>query len=148
MHGRLDRHARPQQMLRVLVVIEPNSHREPLHHFHVVPGGIFWGKQTKQRAGGPGKALDFTLVVVPKGVHTNGDRLSRSHPFELRLLEVGRDPDIVQRNDYEQALSWLYAMTELNSLSSDHAADRRVDFRVTEIELSGVQVSTGLFLVP
>src|SRR6267378_5683575 len=131
-------------MFSVLIFIDPNSHGEPLHHFHVVPGRIFRGKEAKERASGTRKALHFALVVAPEGVDADRDRLTWPHPFELRLFKVGRDPNVVQGNDHEQALSRLDAVAEFYSLASDHAADRRENLRIAEVELSSAQIGTGL----
>ena len=57
----LDRHARPQQVLWILILIEPDPHRESLHHLHVISGRIFRRKQAEERTGGAWKALDFAL---------------------------------------------------------------------------------------
>src|SRR6266478_2582307 len=134
-HGRFDGHAGPQQMLRVLILIQSDSHRESLHDLHVVPGRIFRWEYAEQRTGGARKALHSAFVVAPEGVHPDGDRLAGSHLSELRLFEIGRDPNVVQGNDHEQALTRLDAMAKLNGFSADHAADRRINFGVAEIEL-------------
>src|SRR5438093_10965363 len=104
-HGWLDRHTGPQQMFRILIFIEPNSHGESLDHFYVVPGRIFGRKQAEERTSGTGKALDLALVVMSERVDAGADWLSGSHPFELDLFKVRCDPNIVQGNDHEQALS-------------------------------------------
>src|SRR5262249_49250334 len=70
-----------------------------------------------------------------------------SHPFELRLFEIRSDPDIVQGNNHEQALSWLDAVTQLDRFATDHAAYWRVDLGVAEIELCGVHLGAGLLEV-
>src|ERR1700746_1721125 len=134
-------------MLSILILIEPNSHWEPLHYFHVVSGRVLWRKQTEKRTGRAWKTLHFPLVVPSESVDANCHKLARPHPFELRLFEVRGDPDVVQRNNDKQALSRLDAVTELNRFPSNHAADRSVDLRVAEIELSSVQVGAGLLQV-
>src|SRR5205807_6387787 len=144
LHSRLDGHTRPQQMVRILTLVEPNSHGESLHHFHVVPGRIFRRKEAEERASGARKAVNFGLVVAPEGINADCDRLTRSHSSELRLFEVRRDPDIVQGNDYEQALPRLHVMTKLHSLSPDHAADRSVNLGIAEVEFSGAQIGARL----
>src|SRR5207302_1045648 len=79
LHSRLDGHTRPQQMVRILTLVEPNSHGESLHHFHVVPGRIFRRKEAEERASGARKAVHFGLVVAPEGINADCDRLTRSH---------------------------------------------------------------------
>src|SRR4029077_20568784 len=125
-------------MLSILILIEPNSHGETLHYFHVVSGRVFWRKQTEKRTARAWKTLPFPLVVPSESVDANRHKLARSHPFQLRLFEVRGDPDVVQWNNDEQALSRLDAVTELNRFSSNHAADWSVDLRVAEIELRAV----------
>src|SRR3984893_3678214 len=146
-HGWLDGHARPQQVPGILIFVEPDSHWEPLHNLHVVPRRVLRRKQAKERTSGARKALNFALVIAPEGVYPDGDCLARPYPFELRLLEVRGDPDVVHGNDHQQALSRLDAVPDLYGLSSDHAAHRRVDFGVTKIELSGVNISARLLQV-
>jgi len=131
-------------MLGILIFIEPNAYGEPLHNFHVVPGRIFRRKQTEKRASGTRKILHHTFVVASERVDPDGNWLPCSHSSELRFLEIGRDPDVVQRNDHKETLSWLHALAEFHRFSSNHAADRRVDFRVAEIELCGEQIGASL----
>ena len=64
--------------------------------------------------------------------------------FELRFFEVCGNPDVIQGNDREEALSRLNAMAELNCFSSDDAADWGIEFCVAEIELSGMQIGASL----
>src|SRR5258706_1693944 len=134
-------------MLSVLILIEPNSHRDPLQYFHVVSGRVLWRKQTEKRTGRAWKTLHFPLVVASESVDANCHRLATPHPFELRLFEVRGDPDVVQWNNDEQALSRLDAVTELNRFPSNHAADGSVDLRVAEIELRAVQNGASLLHV-
>ena len=70
------------------------------------------------------------------------------HVSELRFFEVCSNPDVVQGNDHEQALTRLDTMAQFDRFSSDHAAHRRVDFRVAQIKLSGVEIGAGLFEMP
>ena len=117
-------------MLGILIFIEPNSYREPLHYFHVITGRVFRREQAEERTCGTRKALYFSPIVASEGVDSDGNWLARPHPFKLRLFEVRSDPDVVQWNDHKQALSRLNAMTKLNRFSSDNAAHRCIDFRV------------------
>jgi hypothetical protein len=41
---RHDAHSRAQQMIRILPFLEPDSYRQPLHHFDVIPGRVL-GRQ-------------------------------------------------------------------------------------------------------
>src|SRR5580704_2218566 len=106
----LDRHSRPQQVLFVLILIEPDSHGESLHYLDVVPGRVLGRKQAEQWAGGAWKTLNPSLVVTPESVHPDGYGLSGAHVFELRFFEVCGDPDIVQGDNREQTLARLNTM--------------------------------------
>src|SRR6266446_10788792 len=65
-HRRLDGHAGPQQVLGILIFIQPNSNGETLHNFHVVPGRVFRRKQAEERTGGARQTRDFSFVVAAK----------------------------------------------------------------------------------
>src|SRR6266478_1594794 len=146
-HGWLNGHAGPQQMLSILIFIEANSHGEPLHYFHVIPGRIFRRKQAEERTSGTRQTLHFSFVVTAKGIHAKRHWLARSHTFELRLFEVCGDPDILDRNDQKQALPRLHAVAEFHGLTSNDAADWSVDLRIAEVELGGAQIGAGLLHV-
>ena len=117
-------------MLGILIFIEPNSYREPLHHFDVVPGRVFRREQAEERTCGTRKALHFALIIASETVNADCGGLAGYHPFELRLFEVCSDPDVVQGNDHKQALPRLDTMSKLNRFSSDNAAHRCIDFRI------------------
>ena len=53
---------------------------------------------------------------------------------ELRLLEIGGDPDFIERHDGEQLLAGLNIHADDDGLIH-FAADRGDDFGVAEIEL-------------
>ena len=96
--------------------------RETLYHLDVIPGRIFRREDTEQGASGAGKVLDFAAEIATESIDPNPHALTGSHPFELRLLEVRRNPDIVKGHDHHQPLPWLEALTKLNRLPSNHAA--------------------------
>src|SRR5580658_10518197 len=54
-HRWLNRHARPQHVLFVLILVEPDSHGESLHYLDVVSGCILGREQAEQWAGGAWK---------------------------------------------------------------------------------------------
>src|SRR5579862_4673522 len=140
----LDRHSRPQQVLFVLILIEPDSHGESLHYLDVVSGGVLGREQAEQRTGGAGKALDLSLVVSSESVYSDRYGFTRAHVSELRFFEVCGDPDVVQRDNREQTLARLNTMAEFDRFPSDHAAHRRIDFRVAKVQLRGVQIGACL----
>ena len=77
------------------------------------------------------------------GVHLHVGLLSGLHVAKLRLLEVGRDPDVFQRHDDEQALTGLHDLARFNGLVRGHAVHGRDDVRVTQIELRRIELSLG-----
>src|SRR6185312_1449647 len=129
----LDRHARAQQMLWVLSLIETNANRETLDNLYVISAGVLRRKQTEQRSRGSRKILDGASIVAIVRVDVYTNRLPYPHPLHLSLFKVGGYPDIVQRHDHEQALSGLYAMPEFYSFSSNDTGYRAIDFRIAEI---------------
>src|SRR5580704_10843817 len=140
----LDRHSRPQQVLFVLILIEPDSHGESLHYLDVVSGSVLGREQAEQRTGGAGKALNLSLVVTSESVDPDRYGFTRAHMSELRFFEVCGDPDVVQRDNREQTLARLNTMAEFDRFPSDHAAHRRIDFRVAKVQLRGVQIGACL----
>src|SRR5437667_4637143 len=131
-------------MLRVLIAIEANPHREPLNDFDKVAAGIFRRQKTKQRSGGARKVLDGTSVVATERINMNVHRLTRAHVFELSFLEVRRHPDIVNGNDGKQTLSSLNPLAEFDGFASNDTTDRRVDFGIAKIEFSRPNIRLGL----
>src|SRR6266446_5595199 len=131
-------------MLRVLIAIEANPHREPLNDFDKVAAGIFRRQKTKQRSGGAREVLDRTSVVATERINMNVHRLTRAHVFELSFLEVCRHPDIVNGNDGKQTLSWLNSVAEFDGFAANDSADRSIDFRIAEIELGRSNVRLTL----
>ena len=76
-------------MLRILITIETNTHWEPLNNFDKVAAGIFRRQKAEQRSRGAREILDRPLVIATEGINVNADRLSRTHVFQLRFLEIG-----------------------------------------------------------
>jgi hypothetical protein len=72
------------------------------------------------------------------------DRLPRVHVPQLSFLEVRCNPDVVERRHRQKRLAGLDAVAEFNRLMANHAADWRIDFGVTQIELSSVNIGSGL----
>jgi hypothetical protein len=56
-------HARPEQVQRILSLIEKNLDRDPLNHCHVMARGIFRRQQAVSRTAGGGDAIDVTVVL-------------------------------------------------------------------------------------
>ena len=64
---------------------------------------------------------------------------------ELRFLEVGGDPDVVERHDGEQRLSRLHVHADFD-VFVHHAADRRGHSAVLQIQFGLIE--RGAFLLP
>src|SRR5580692_10706517 len=89
----LYRHSGIQPMLWVLAGVELDSHRQALHHLHVVAGCILRGQQAEAIATRAGQVPDVARVVAAEGIDVDCDFLAAMHPGELRLLEVRSHPD-------------------------------------------------------
>src|SRR5471032_1722139 len=74
--------------------IDKNLHRHALHDLHEVSRRVLSGESRKARTAAK---LDTVHVTVEfqVGISIDGyiHRITRTHTLELRLLEVGRDPD-------------------------------------------------------
>src|SRR6266581_3253656 len=131
-------------MLRVLIAIEANPHREPLNDLDKVAAGIFRWQKAEQRSSSTGKILDRPSVVATERINMNVHRLTRAHVFELSFLEVRRHPDIVKGNDGKQTLSWLNSLAKFDGFAANDSAHRSIDSRIAEIELGRANVRLGL----
>src|SRR5438067_6287860 len=79
------RHPRPQQMLRVLALLEENFHRHALHYFYVIARGILRRKETSAGCGGSAEAFDVATIVRVVSIHCDGGALTEAHVVELAL---------------------------------------------------------------
>ena len=43
------------------------------------------------------------------------------HPAHLRLMKVGRDPDVIERNNGQKLFTWLHALPDLHGLVADYS---------------------------
>jgi hypothetical protein len=127
-------------MLRILVGIETNPHWEPLNDFDKVAAGIFRWQKAEQGSGGARKILDRPSVVATERINMNVHRLTRTHVLELGFFEVRRHPDVVNRNDGKQTLSWLNPLPEFDGFASNDSAYRRIDLRIARLS-SAVRTS-------
>ena len=67
-------------------------------------------------------------------VHVNGHALVAMHPANLRFPKVGRDPDVVERNDRKKLLARLHSLPDLYGLVAHHSGGGCDDMRVAQIE--------------
>ena len=119
-------------MIAIFSLLKNYFDRNSLHDFHVIAGGIFGWKQTERRAGCARDAVHVTVQASPSGINMDFGFLPNSHAPELRLFEIGGDPDFIQGNDGEELLPGL-------DIHSDHhrlihfAGDRGNNFRVLQV---------------
>ena len=114
----VDLHRKPylQRMRGELLRIERNAHRHPLHDLDPVAGRVLSGKQGESRSGSGAKA-DHLAVVLHASTIDIGferDRLATAHVGELRLLEIGIDPHLVERHDGHQRGSGAHSLPKLD----------------------------------
>src|SRR5579862_6753054 len=67
--------------------------------------------------------------------------------WQLRLLEIRGDPDLVHLHDGEQRLSRLRDLPGVDAFLRDDAAHRCLDCRVLEIQLRLREIRAGLLHV-
>src|SRR5437016_158012 len=131
---RCNGHAGAQHLLRVLLLVDRDADRHALDNLHEVAGRVFRWQQAEARSGRRREALDVRLeVMAAVGINFNHGGLSRTHVFQLRLLEIRGDPHFLERNDGHQRLSWLHDLPKLDALPADDPSRRRLDRRVFEI---------------
>src|ERR1700678_2805047 len=119
----LDRKAGAQEVIAVLAgqVVEVDTYRDALDHFDVVAGGILGREERENRARRATDLGNFAVVRLARGVYLDFDGLASGNVFELGLLEVGSDPEIVQRDKCEQVLAGRDVLVELEALAGDDA---------------------------
>src|SRR5580704_149810 len=129
---RYDRHSRPEFMSLGLALVEHNLHRNALHHFDVVAGGILGRQQAEARSAGSGNGIDMPLISLAGRIDGNVSRQTRFHVPKLRLLKVSCDPKITlpEQNDLHHLLAGLHVLTNLDSAIAHGSADRRNHFQV------------------
>src|SRR6185503_4040201 len=130
-----NRHAGPQDVLPGFSRVKGDLCWNSLYHFDEVSGGILGRQQACHRAAGAGDTLQVAFVILPRRVHMNGDRLADAHIAQLRLLEVGSDPDVVKIDDSHQFLTRLHILANFNGAARDHAIHRRHNGGVLQVQL-------------
>ena len=127
-HAHHDRHAGPQQPFAGDFGRHLDAHRQPLHDLGEIAGRIVRRQQRKHRTGGRREALDRALDACSGSASTAiDDRLAGPQLRELRLLEIGGDIDLVERNEAREPLAGLHIVAGLHRAIADHAVDRRAD---------------------
>src|SRR4029079_13986723 len=142
---RRDAHAGPQAMVGVLPGLEIDLYRDALHHLHEVAGRVLRRQQAELGAGRRGDAVDVALeLAAAERVHFDRGLLAGTHRLQLRLLEVGGDPDLLEIDDRPQRLSRLDDLPRLDRLAADDAGAGGLDGGVFEVQLRLLQRGLGL----
>src|SRR6185436_17018431 len=104
------------------------------------------GRKRAEAGAGPGADGVHAAPDQAIGKRDDADRrgLPGADPTDLGLLEVGDDPDSLERNDDEKRLADLDHLPWLDGLLRDHARGRREDSRLRELELGGGQLRLRL----
>ena len=121
------RQADAQRMRRQLLRIERDPHRHALHHLDPVAGGVL---RRQQREGGAGADaqpghLAVVLDLLAVGIGDQRRRLADAQLPELDFLEVGVDPQLVERHQRHQRRAGLHPLAELHAAPGHVAVDRR-----------------------
>src|SRR3979490_220205 len=96
--GRINRHARAQQVLLRDILRHTNANRKPLHDLGEVASGVIRRQQREHRPGRGRDAVDDAgELAMAIGVHRNRHRLARTDALELRLLGVGVAENAAER---------------------------------------------------
>src|ERR1035437_5982351 len=134
LHPRFNGHPGPQKALRIFIRVEANSNREPLHDFDIVSRRVFRREQAEKSAGGAGHVFEVAIKVMIESVDVNANGFTGLQSPQLRLFEIGGDPDVVQGNENHQSLAGLYSMAEFHCLPPHNSAHGSVDLRIAEVE--------------
>src|SRR5439155_13757271 len=136
----------PQQMLGVLSGVKDDFDRHPLHDLDIIASCVFGRQDAELLTGRRGDGVHAPVKFSPaKRVHGDVGPLARPHVFELGLLEVGDDPDILPRNDGEERLSERNDLTDLHGFLADPTAHGRFDDGIGQVEFHLFAVGLPLF---
>ncbi len=116
-------------MLGQLPGVEFDAHRHALHHLDPVAGGVLRRQQRERGTGAradTGHAavvLDLAAIEVGTQLHALAD----AHLAQLHLLEIGLDPDLVERNHRHQRRAGGDALAHLHGAPGHLPGHRRGD---------------------
>ncbi len=139
------RQSDPQRMPGQFLRVKRNAHRDALHHLDPVAAGIL---RRQQRKGGAGAGLqaDHLAVVFDVGpvcIGMQRHRLADAHARNLHFLEIGVDPERIERHDRQQRRAGGDALADLHRTLGDIAADRRRQFGTRICQVVGAQLGGG-----
>src|ERR1700739_2302315 len=138
-YGRYYVHARTENRDVRRNRIENNLYGNALHDLDVVSGGVFRREQAKHRAGGSGNGINVPDKGLTVGVGFDVSLLARLHIAQLRFLEIGSDPNVLEGHDHQKTLAGLHDLAVFDGLMSGNTVHRSEYLAVAEVELSGVE---------
>ncbi len=142
-----DREADEQRILVGIVVREVDAHRQALHDLDEVARRILRGQEREGRAGPHREARDRrrgTSCVGRTCRLPDRPRWPIRRLPQLRLLEIGVDPDFGQRADGHQALAGLHVIAGVDVSPRDHAVDLGHDVAVAQVQFGLIEIALGL----
>ena len=131
-----------------VVSFKVNPNRQPLYHFDEVARRVLSRQQRQSRSGPHRKTGDPTLEYLSAPVHVDIqiDRLADAQITQLRLFEIGIDPDLAKRPDRHQILpnlhiiAWIDISARHNTVNlSDNVTVTKVEFGLNEIAVGGFE---------
>src|SRR5689334_12016336 len=100
-----DRQSRLQHSLYIETLscgaIEIDPHGYPLYDFHVIVRRVLWRQQTENRPGSSTHVRDAAFPSSTVCVNFDLDGLSGPHMLELRFLEIGGHPNVIEGRDFQ-----------------------------------------------
>jgi hypothetical protein len=144
-HVNCDRKAWPQFAEFSVNTFKFDAHRHPLNDLGKIAGRILRRDHTELRT----RRRRNTYDAAPKAdaghhVGNNLDGLAPADARQLTFLEVGINPQAVYRDDGQELSSDRRIGAGSCAAVSDHAIDRRANFRVGEIEQRQITLSKSL----
>src|SRR5579872_3097376 len=133
-HLGIDRHSGSQQMVRILARVKIDADGNPLYHLDVISRGVLGRQQAEPRPTGAPDARHVTVILAIIGIYAEHDLLARLHMLQLRLFEVGRDPDVFQGDQRHQAFAGRHVLADFRALLADDSGGRSVDHRVAQVQ--------------
>src|SRR3989442_4243432 len=138
-------HPGPQQMVRVLRTVEDDLHRHALHDLDEVAGRVLRRQQTEARTRRAGDAVHLAVELSSaERVDVHLHALAGTHVLQLRLLEVGCHPDLVDLHEREERLARLHDLSDVDAFLRNNAGRRRVHDGVLKIQLCLRQIRARL----
>ena len=118
------RQAHAQRMGLQVRGVERDAHGHALHHLDPVAGGVLGRQQGEGAAGAGVQPGDGAVVGDRAAIQVGGhlDRLADAHLAQLAFLEVGFDPDLVQRHHRHERGAGGHALADLDGAAGDDAA--------------------------